>query len=1128
MQTSKTALIKALFGFYTLLSLAACNLPSPKDKQDGSSGSTFTAQAMADKSKALDPRVKGSFDLPSSKVFNFQACVKDMAYDKPIIGHDFLVEELNKKVTSDKAGCVTWSENVEYNFLGESQYIRVERHLKGTGLHKGSQLVAYAINPWSHGEALPAVLNPDDGNKIPRLVDDVSQTSMALKGFSLESQKSVTRPLWVEDGRLFVTEQKMTAAGVDLLVEMRPSPSIQLTKMNGEMFLRPLTAGSFKASLKLIHSYQQQDGKVINRLLAETPLMDAKMENGSLAIRKTMSLTAIPTRGQVFLGLELQPVNGPEGLTSFEGVYLIGDYDQLKITSFLKLDTSVAQMKNFKLSNFINSTLADLAPASPDTKIQERDGDNKGGATTGQPKPGSQTTLPPDIYQKPKVEVAKLEFTFLSIGTEKTSSREIRFNVKANVRSGLDQKVTRSQTFKITKFRQSETEPAQVITVQTDNNAYVTWDEVMTFKVFDCQHFIKGFVTIENTDLGMSQKLDIALNPWESGNGALVAHDLRFVESKEQLPYSCSQESRPRTRVKIDSFNFNTSSFAYHADSFLSLTTAKNVQIRMTPRMLIYSSVGNGRDEYRSLRDGIYLLRTAIIQNRDYDVNNTFVTSADALVNVIGGEIDAVLTYKTQDPKAFGNRNNILLEIYPVDENKVVVSGKEIHAKNAADSLESLIDTSTGLESPTFVGSINLYDDDGSRNLMMVDASSVNNLFINGQEKIDVTEKFLVKKVVEQGQKIAAEKLQKLQAKADKTQYAKDNNLELLNLNTADPEAPLVKAYAGSTQLVQRLIMTNADLKEFVKTGELNPAVAQKFCAFWNNDYFRKLYEAKGGVFWNMAGGLSMGFGADCYHSVVKTPQKFFLVEKYLLLKETPAQRFQVGTNEGWSVGSSFSLNASHSNSTSRSKSISAKAGISHKFFDLISVGADMTYTMSWSETDSKGAANSVSVNANTNLVRERTHFQFRSQKYEQCAVIRLNPLLFVKSKSWFGPRDYVGLLNPRLSEDELTTAVTRGFMICDGEITTTPKDFEEDYFLVYQPLNPLQGQDRGDQRNRKYFVNIRSKSDFNKFLVAMKSELNTPNTAKKDEDPQEAAIKAMETLLTAPAPVYPGMYRER
>ncbi|WP_415061978.1 hypothetical protein [Bdellovibrio sp.] len=1096
MQASKKTFIQTILSIYALSSLAGCNLPSPKDKTDtGSGAATFTVQAMAEKSKALETSVQGDFALPSSKVFNLQACVKDVAYDKAISGHEFLVEEVNKTVVTDKAGCLTWAERINYNFLGESQYIRIERSIKGLGLHKGHQNVAFAINPWSHGETLTPVLNPNDGNNIPRLVDDQEQGKMALKGFSSDN-KATVRPLWVEDGRLFVTEQKMTKDGVVLLVEMRPNPSIQLTKMNGETFLRPLTAGTFKARLKLIHLYQQND-KEIRRLLSESEVMTVKMENASLAIKSSMSLPALPTRGQIIIGMELQPVNGPQGLTGFDGIYLLGEYDQIKGSSFLKLNTVVAQTKDFKIANFVNSSLTEVSRSSQTGAVEA------------------------ETYQKPKVEVSQLEFRFIRVGEEKTATREVFYNIRACVRHGLDQKTTRSHTFKITKFRQSETETSSTALLKTDNNSCLNWDEKITFKYFDCQHYLKGFVQIENQDLGMNEKLDIIVNPWESNGGAL-ARDMRYVEPTEKLILSCSQENRPKTQVMLDGFSYNTLSYNYGIDSLLNLTVTKKIQFKMDTRLLIYSSLSNGRAEVQKLRDGIYMLRLAVVQNRDYDTNNTYVTSSDKLVNVINGQVNTDITFQTQDLKALGNRNNLLVEIYPVDENKVDLKDGQVIQKDTSAPLTSLIDESTGLEVPTFIGPITLNTDEASRPLRMIDASAISSLLLTGHGQNNSSEKFLIQKVITEGQKVRAEKYKTIQARADKVQFSKENNLELISLKTADAQAPLVKALVGSTQLNPRLIVTKADLQEIITKGTLTPQTAQKLCAFWGGDYFKKLYAEKGGVTMKHV----MGFGMDCYHAVAKDPARFFQVEKQLLIKEVGGSQFVKGLNQGLSVGTSFSLSTSQSAFSSRTTSINAKIGLSKKFLDVLSVGVDFGYAMSWGVSDSKTSSNSVSVSGSTSMTVQQNTFKVRVNKHEQCAVVRLNPTLFIKdTKSWFGRRDYLAILNPQLSAEEMATATTRGLMICEGEVRTEAKDIMENYYLIAQESGSSQMQDNGDARNRNFFITLRSSNDFNRFVLAMRGQVNMPASHQQKEETQEQATQMMEQLFKMSGPAYPGVY---
>lgn len=1093
MRTSRTLL--TFFMGLSALSLAGCNLPSPQDKESVKNpAATFTVQVMPEKSRALEVSVQGPFALPSSKVFNLQACVKDVAYDKAIAGHDFLVEETQQKVTSDKLGCLTWAERISFNFLAESQYIRIERTIKGQGLHRGSQRIAYAINPWSHGEALTPVLNPDDGNDIPRLVDNTEVGQLALKGLNADSTLAASRPLWVEDGRLFVTEQKMTKEGITLVVEMRPNVAIQLSKMNGEIFARHLTAGTFQARMKMIHVYQH-DGKEVRRLMSETGIMDVKMENGSLAIKAPMHLSALPTRGQLMLGLELIPVNGPVGLASFDGVYFMGEYDQIKGASFLKLNTIVAQTKNFKIENYINAEIAEVAKISTSGLMSE------------------------DTYQQPKIEVAQLEFRFIRIGKETTSEREVFYNIRACVRNGLDQKSTRAHTFKVTKFRQSDADTTSVVSLKTDNNSCLSWDESITFKYFDCQRYLKGYVQIENADLGMNEKLDIIVNPWESWGA--VARDMRYVDPTERLILSCEKENRPRSQILLDGFNYNTLSYSYGIDAQLNLSVHKKIQFKMEPRLLIYSSLTNGRAEAQKMRDGVYLLKTVVVQNRDYDQKNTYVAHADRFVNIMNGQINTEITFQTTDLKALGNRNNILVEVHPVDESKVTVADGQIRLKDTHQPMDSAIDVNSVLENPTYIGPITLNADEASRPLRIMEATAVSSFLLKGKGDNVTSGKNVISQIVKEGLKIKDDLSSSLIAKSQKQTFARENNLDLLVINNADQNQPLVKAFAGTTKLSERLIVTKSDLESLISTGQLTPQTAHKLCAFWASDYSKKIYEAKGGAF---APHLATGFGMGCINAVKRDPSKFFVVEKHLIIQEVGPAQYMKGLNHGLSVGTSFSLSMSESNYHNRSLSVSAKTGITKKFLEVLSVGVDLGYTMQWGVSLNKTSANSVSVNGSTSLTVQQNTFRVPVRKHEQCVSVRLNPSLFVKKSSWLS-RDYLNVLNWNLSDEEKGLAINRGLMLCDGVIHTEPKEIIENYYLVAQEASSSQMQDSGDVRNRNFFIALRSTQDFNRFVLAMKGQTNMPGAVTKAEDVQTEATQMMELLFRMHSPSYPGMH---
>lgn len=1117
MLTSKS-LHFILLNFVLGLSLVGCNLPQPQEKPEsakGASVATFKAAIDVSKSQAIETQVQGSFALPASKVFNLVACLKDVAYDKAIQGHEFIIAETESKTTSNKDGCITWAERIDFNYLSDSQYILIERTIRGTQLHKGEQKVSYAINPWSHGENLPAVLNPNNGNEIPRLLRAPEEVDLALKGFA-KDKAIITRPLLVDEGRIFITEHKMTAESIALSVEVHPKVNLQLAKMNGDLFSRTLTSGTFRARLKLIHVYNTN--KEIRRLMAQTDEITVSMINGGLTIKAPMSLPALPTRGQFFLGLELEPVGGPQGMTGFKGLYYVSEYDGLKGTGFLRLSPLVSQNPQFTLDSFINAHVSEVTARATVANPVVTDGKKGEEVIKILKNPNRPNDLESDVYQKPKIQILKLEFDYLRVGQERTSSRQIFYTVKACFRHGLDQKTVRAQTFKITKFRQSPSEKEVVTERTTDANSCIVWDENITFNYFDCHRYLKGAVQIENRDLGVNEKIDVLLNPWET-NGNALGRDVRYVDPTEKLPLNCKAEARPRTQIAVDGFTYNTVSYRYKIDSLLNMTMVKKVMFRMDGRMLVYSSLSNGWSDPQRLRDGVYLLRTAIVKNRDYDeAKNTYVASAEKLVNVLSGQINTDLTYETQDLKALGNRNSILVEIFPIDDSKVIVSKDEIKLKDSTQPLSSVIDRKSELETPTFVGTIVLNVDDASRSLRILDGSVMSELLISGNGINSGSSSDLIEKVIQQGQKDQEVLRAKIAARASKAIFVKENNVDPLELNLVGTEAPLTDL-VGLSKVDNRAALTRTELQEIISAGKVSSTTAQKLCAFWSKDYWRVMYGKKGGVNY----GLIDGFGMSCAHDVKKDPAKLFQVDRQIFVKSVTGSQYVGGVNQGYSVGTNFSLSETHSTYSTRSWSWNAKAGMSRKFLDLFSLGTDFGYTMSWATSDSQATSDALSLNGVKSLTVQTNTYKVRVNKYEQCAIVRLNPAVFAKdTESWWPKTDYSKFINPKLTETEKTTAITRGVMLCEGVDRTTPVDVVENYYLINQETNSTGQQDNGDDRNRKFFVALRSTNDFNSFIAALRGQLK----GMEINDKTSVESQAIENLFKSRGPSYPGLYR--
>lgn len=1079
----------------SLAGLTACSLPKPQARLTEDGSATFYVDKASGELRAdqdLD-----SFSLPKSRRYNFSVCLRDTGRSKAIQNQEFQIRETGDSVKTDLNGCLNWSERVAFNYLAQSQYIQLTRHLVAEGLHRGVREIDFAINPWSHGENLPQVLDLGK-TSLPKVVTETTQVKYALLGVAGSESPSRQRPLWVEDGRSFITEQNFTPKGVNLMFEARMNPSVKLSNMNGEVVYQALTSGLFKARVSLIHIYTQ-DQKETHRLLVQSPWLDSRMEGGYLSVRTPLSLSAIPTRGQLAVGLELTPINGPTGLLPFEGLYLVGEYDQLKSISFLKISSLAVGETPFKLSSYINASMDEVSQGNDDN------------------------------YQRPKIEVAPLEFKYIRVGKETTSTRQIFFNVKACLRNGIEQKATRSQTFKVTRFRQSESEPAQVSEIKTDNSACVNWDESLTFKYFDCQRYLKGFIQIENADLGLKQRLEVAVNPWETWG--VLARDLRYSDGSNPITYDCKEENRLKTQLLLDSYSYNTLSYNYDIDSVLNLSVRKKVQMKLEPKLLIYNSLSGGRSDSDKLRDGVYLFKAVVVQNKDYDTDNTYVTHTQKIVNVMNGQINTDMEFSVSDLKALGNRNNIIIAVYPVDEQKLAQAGPN------PSNLDALIDSGSGLEIQPFIGPVVLNSDEqSSKPLRLLDASTMADYFTTGQIKASHVPAELINSVIAQGLTQKEQALAAYKARADKNVIARENHLDLVNLNDSastlalrrsfgiDPDRFLWMGGMSPTPETYNRLLAKAsasqgqELTDLLTQGTLNESLAKKMCLYWFNDFMTKKKA--------LAPYAHQALTLECLRQVQADPKNFFILEKRLLVKELGGFQYLRGTNNSLSVGTSFSLSNSHSESQSRSLSLSLSAGLSYKFLEIFSLGLSGSYGLSWTTSDSQSNSNSVSVNESTSLTVQQGLFQVNLNKYEQCVSLRLNPLLFIKdtSSAWYNRRrDFISSLNKDLSDEDKALAVTQGIMICAGQDQQGPLQAAENYYLINQDVSGSQMQDMGDARNRNFFIALRGSRDYARFLSAIKSGQQGPQSTDASASPQAEREQFMMELFKQNTPSSPG-----
>ncbi|HEY8271321.1 MAG TPA: hypothetical protein VIG33_10575, partial [Pseudobdellovibrionaceae bacterium] len=717
-------------------------------------------------------------------------------------------------------------------------------------------------------------------------------------------------------------------------------------------------------------------------------------------------------------------------------------------------------------------------------------------------------------YVQPKIEIAPLEFKFLRVGKD-TSDREIIYNIKACFKNGLDQKITRGFTFNVSGFQQAESEtanaPLKTVALAADNSSCINWDETLTFKYYECHKYLKGSVQIENKDLALKQKIEVAINPWEPAG--TFARDLRYVDNQESLVNECKKESILPAMISLKTISYSTLSNDYEIDHLLNLTVKKKLRFKIDSEVNIFSDMSKGRVENaQRLRPGIYLLKLALVKNRDYYNQKTYITSVEKLVATANGDLRGDIEFKTADLKALKSHDTLLLEIDPVKEDKVTVDPQgNLVAKEKVTSLDEIIDRSTGLYSRTFSTVMGLGDKSGFLELNPVESKDINQYFTNANLPPPAESgKSMIREYIKYGEKLASDNLQAQRAQADITLFAKNNSLRQLSLKEPQSSEHLRAALAKSLPRLNNTEIKNL-LSQFATTGKLDTSLSKGLCSYWFHNFIVNELD-----------------GFFKYHEYIKCdlranhPEQIFTVEKRLFVKELESYRFLNGYTYPISVGNSITLTKSESHSTSISKSLGLSLNmIPFEFAKIFSIGISANYAISHSDSEDEGNANSVSIGSNIPLSMEQNVYQLKFKRYQECASIKINPQHFLK-KGLFS-----NSLKPKLKESEKAEIASRGLMICTGVDNTTPLVRNENYYQLNQAPGDTQIQDNGDLRNIHFFMALRGEKEFQRLMYFMKGNIKTPQTADRSSDEQKNTFTNLNNLFNTGFTNVPGSYND-
>ncbi len=202
--------------------------------------------------------------------------------------------------------------------------------------------------------------------------------------------------------------------------------------------------------------------------------------------------------------------------------------------------------------------------------------------------------------------------------------------------------------------------------------------------------------------------------------------------------------------------------------------------------------------------------------------------------------------------------------------------------------------------------------------------------------------------------------------------------------------------------------------------------------------------------------------------------------------------------------GMNLNLNVGQSFSVSRSQGYNWSASAGFELFDLIGPmkatkmmskdGADFHGALmkpfnlkaGVGYGESFGSSEGTSIADSTYLVAQIAGFKVRLDKFERCAVLRLNPD-FISRLAF----NSVGSVNIHafVSANRKLVDYSRGVMVCEGQLNKEPRSVKVSYFYFTQHFTEGDMLDQADLYNHPWLLALRGERDFGVFLRRIRGQ---------------------------------------
>lgn len=1076
----------SLAAILTSVFLTGCHLPSTqKDIDSKGTSSTFF----------LDD-IKGEFNsesfikeisIPKTRSYAIKACLKDLKYSKGILEHPFKIEELNLELKTDTTGCLNWMEIVEFDFLMDPTFITLGRTIISNGIHRGSIAVKFAVNPWDL-ETHRSIINLDKISPTPLLTE--AESLLKLKGHE-EALKKIE--LWVEDGRLFVNEEKL-GIPFQLKYEFNLTPTLKMKKTSQEPTLYNLKFGKFAGKIEVIQNFfDGNTDKNKFEVLAENVFSDATLDKGMLAFSKVLEFSLPPSRGNLFLRLFLKPQSDLKNIKPFVGIYPLGEANNLRNNQFLKILRTPELTEKIDKAIPVNWSKVD--------RIKVSSSDEFAAGSTDSSKADSIISVLPLSVTPQRGD--KINY----------HTRTMIYNVETCVTNNLTKLPLNFQDFTITAFSTDESKPGHIIKVKSNVGGCMFWTDSIEYNIYECHHFFKGYIILENKHLNIKMKRYYNVNPWSN---YFVAIDDTKVSDPSALVNRCEGPTALRSELEIDSLSFKFINISYDKSisPLLEWNLKKNYGLELFPKVKIPSHLEEGvKHDLEPLIDGYYLLRLNILKSIPISKKLEVIFYKDMLVSLNKGRIYAPIEINFQDQRFFSTRNSVFVQLLPIKQDRVKETQPYTVVKlNTNDSFESLVDPESKLISPIFSEDF-AFDSENPMARLKTFSKTFLNEHKNSQNINDTIDfeqlrtEFKKKQLLRQKQVSELSKLEK---------FVTINALSSVS----------TKNFKFGTS-VQKILKT--------KKVEGDKIFLNELCQYW----FANIWNGK----FNMSGEYLLKRACrKAADTGVKSFFEFNHIYQIHSIKES--DKIGIGPEKTLSIANSFMISTASTDFITGQLGLSTKLGSKagytspgKEFFPSVGAewGVEVAAQLAKGTQRSFTESNGITLSETTSLHVNETQFKIQPESYTYCISIKPNPRLFTPSgkmilfELWDGDIDYSRFFKSAVSEQEKMLLLKKGFLFCNTAPESKSTQFIEQYYWIYQSLDCTETQDCKEDKNKVFNLMIRGNQDYERFKYFLTKNWAKPiSSAQSKSDLEKYAnqIKLLENFNKTLPGFY--MYREQ